>query len=470
MSGRDPAHPWIGEAVALDYANNIDGTPLPDFGDAIRYRQADGGQTSTLAAGESFMAGFFDSEVLLSGDDAVFTFAVVCGPSSSGTLRLSGGVDPDFALDDPGDASQSLGTVAVSGEQVAVSDPLTRDVDDYLTQSVETVVFVECLSGSVVVEQIKMRIWPPGGVAGAWQSAPGFTVDVAVGGVHLVSPATSFDTGLITTGSAAGAWDTAAAELIDNATNRDLSSTDPDFAFPAATVQAALGVAQDIAIPGTWNASGIGGASGSVVQQPDPEQIARANTPNVPAGVYGLDYAWPPDEVPGDWGVEFSEEPSTAWGAATVETTAYTAQPHGDGGSPIYTWTAVPDEAMADPTTLALPATGTPIPALGVSTSTTPPDSRTALLSIWHPILSTAPAHVDMGGGGYQLGILDASIAVTLDDSTVTVPAYLYWAPLAVAYRPLRQWPLDEGNGGTPPRYGGKSTSRLTSKNARGYQ
>jgi hypothetical protein len=36
--------------------------------------------------------------------------------------------------------------------------------------------------------------------------------------------------------------------------------------------------------------------------------------------------------------------------------------------------------------------------------------------------------------------------------------------------RPLRQWPLDEGNGGTPRRYGGRSTSRSTSKNARGYQ
>jgi hypothetical protein len=36
--------------------------------------------------------------------------------------------------------------------------------------------------------------------------------------------------------------------------------------------------------------------------------------------------------------------------------------------------------------------------------------------------------------------------------------------------RPLRQWPLDEGNGGTPRRYGGRSTSRLTSRNARGYQ
>jgi hypothetical protein len=45
------------------------------------------------------------------------------------------------------------------------------------------------------------------------------------------------------------------------------------------------------------------------------------------------------------------------------------------------------------------------------------------------------------------------------------------WLRVVVeSLRPLRQWPLDEGNGGSPRRYGGRSTSRSTSGNARGYQ
>jgi hypothetical protein len=117
--GRTPGHPWVGEAVALDWANPITGTPFADEGAAIRN---DDDATVTLNEGDSFMAGFFDSEMLLSGDDAVFKFALVFAAGSSGTVRLSGGTD-DFTLDDPGDASTPLGEFTVTGAQTNASAP-----------------------------------------------------------------------------------------------------------------------------------------------------------------------------------------------------------------------------------------------------------------------------------------------------------------------------------------------------------
>ncbi len=160
--------PFPGESAALDWANVTAGAPFADGGDAIRYRAG----SSTLTAGDVFVAGFYDSRYVEPGVDAVFSVAVETLAGSSGTLRLSGGPDATFSLGDAEASAHPLGDHVVTGATTLVVALPWVTVADYLTEAVETAVRVECLSGTVDVQQVKLRIWPPTGALGAWSAAP----------------------------------------------------------------------------------------------------------------------------------------------------------------------------------------------------------------------------------------------------------------------------------------------------------
>jgi hypothetical protein len=205
------------------------------------------------------------------------------------------------------------------------------------------------------------------------------------------------------------------------------------------------------------------------VQQPDPLEVMRVNTP-ADFGEYGLDYTWPPDEVPGDLGVDPLADPTTAWGNYTLTTNSLTIYTDGSGGSATVHALTVPDEAFVDPSLVTFPAhAGVDVAALSSSTGLSMPDARTVLVSLAHPFLVAAPLY---GGtaGAWNVGSTTI-VAAPVVDSTVTIPNYRYWSPTAVEEGPLpklRQYHRDDGRGVAPRRaYGG--ASRVHTRRAYGY-
>jgi hypothetical protein len=475
--GRTPGHPWVGESVPLDWANAIDGPAPPLDGAGMRYRirhDYAAGDTFTLGTGDSFIAGFYESSVMLSGDDVVAQFVLVC--DGSGTIRLSGGTDPDWALDDPADATVPMGTHVVSGPTVVVGDPFPSfDVDAYLAQVDETIVFVEGMSGSVEINQVKLRLWPPGGPVGGWVEAPGFDVTEAPSAriASRVDPDELGTGGAAITGAApAAVFADAADELVNDADDAD-KMQDGGGGGAISTIQAAVtaqvAVGEDSDTPGVFTATSIGALTGTVVQQPDPLEVMRVNTP-ADFGEYGLDYTWPPDEVPGDLGVDPLADPTTAWGNYTLTTNSLTIYTDGSGGSATVHALTVPDEAFVDPSLVTFPAhAGVDVAALSSSTGLSMPDARTVLVSLAHPFLVAAPLY---GGtaGAWNVGSTTI-VAAPVVDSTVTIPNYRYWSPTAVEEGPLpklRQYHRDDGRGVAPRRaYGG--ASRVHTRRAYGY-
>lgn len=167
---------FLGESAFLDWANPITGT-LEDEGGAMRHR--DYATTEELVAGDSFIAGFFDYTTLTASDVVEFALAVDVA-SGSATVRFSGGTDPDWALDNPALATVDLGTYTVTTGTTSVPMPFV-DLAEYLLQDVETIVYVEVLAGTIEVDQMRMRIWPPDAMAvgaptsGAWVTSPAYT-------------------------------------------------------------------------------------------------------------------------------------------------------------------------------------------------------------------------------------------------------------------------------------------------------
>jgi hypothetical protein len=466
--GRTPGHPWVGESVVMDLALPVDGSPFSDFGDAIRYRQRNGFDSSTLDAGESFLAGFYDSESLLSGDAVVASFVVVC--SGTGTLRLSTGLDTDLDLVDPGLASTPLGTHTVSGDTVVVATLPSFDVDAYLATPGYTVAFVECLSGSVVIQQIKLRLWPPGGAVGGWADGAAFEATTIPNIASAAQVDGGIDTGTEVGGDAFSAWLIAAQLLVDLTAPGDARALDP-ATIPLSAIEASAQVfasVTEVEVDAEFHANAQGRLTGSIAQQADPVETAQDRALDTLPGTWGLDFMWPPDEVPGDYGVQLVGTPTTAWGESVLTTVVLTPMTDGTGGQPRVIVTPLDDEAFVDRSLVTLPlADGDPIPILGGTTNLDLPVSRTVLVSMSHPSLLTAPLYAGTAGA-YALGVLGSEVSATLEDSIVTVPGFRYWAPTVVARRVLRQLHRDDGQGVTPPRaFGG--ASRIRTRRAYGY-
>lgn len=165
-----------GESLVLDYANPISGS-ITAWGDPMRYRAG----SDTLTSGTSFIAGFYDYRVVddYPGEPVAASVVLVLGAATSGTMRVSYGVDEDFGLDNPALVTQDLGTHAVTGASTLVL-PVTLDLSGLLAFDHEQIAFVEILSGSVEVVQIKFRLWPPSGISGAWVPGPDVTVERGV--------------------------------------------------------------------------------------------------------------------------------------------------------------------------------------------------------------------------------------------------------------------------------------------------
>jgi hypothetical protein len=297
---------FYGESAPLDWANVTTGSPFADDGDALRFRDG----SATVTAGDVFVAGFFDSTYLAPGDEATFAVAVV-HTGGSGTLRLSGGPDPEFDLDETDASTYALGDHAVSGSGTLVVSLPWVTVADYLDQAVETAVRVEVLSGSVTLQQVKLRIWPPGGAVGYWSDTyPGW----ASGGFTLAAShwdeTTILDSGTQSGGSPEAAWDAANAAVTFDDT------IGPTFSLTASTTVTGT---SEVNFPGgvTWEAQHAGTGVVQVVVGVDWRTAYPIN-----GLVEGVDFIIPPDEVPGDASstlVQQIGDGSTEWTGITED-------------------------------------------------------------------------------------------------------------------------------------------------------
>jgi hypothetical protein len=190
---------WYGESYSLDWGKVIAGSAWTDIYDVrLHYYKPD---HHVFAAGDSVIIGSYadpdDWNAFVAYAEPIETRWVIEVRGGSGTLRLHAGVDPNWDYDNTALATQDLGVFAVAGPSTIVSPPLTVvDHSGLAAQNDAVIVWVECLTGSVDVKQVKMRVWPTAGVAGAWVDGPTWTQSRSASILGMVSGkfASSFDT------------------------------------------------------------------------------------------------------------------------------------------------------------------------------------------------------------------------------------------------------------------------------------
>src|SRR6478735_6545004 len=175
---------FYGESYALDWGGIISG---PDW-DFYDVRSHFGTDHHVFSAGDSVIIGSYPDPV---DYDAFMAFTdikvqwVIEVLDGAGTFELSAGMDPTWDYDNPALADQALGSYSVTGPTTLVSEPFTPpDTFRFKDAWDSTIVFIECVSGSIDVKQVKLRVWPTAGPSGAWTTTSDTQTVVGTGSVH----------------------------------------------------------------------------------------------------------------------------------------------------------------------------------------------------------------------------------------------------------------------------------------------
>jgi hypothetical protein len=190
---------WYGESYQL-YGGGVLAGSAVDFSDWYDHYDD---TSHTLTAGDDVIVGSYadpaDSTEFAAFADPIEVRWVIEVLSGSGTLELSAGLDPDWAFENPGLATQTLGTLTAAGAGTLVSAPVTVvDHAELIAQTSAVIARIQCTSGSIDVAQVKLRVWPTAGVAGAWVPAgDGTAVNAAVRRWNDLGVPDSNETGLL---------------------------------------------------------------------------------------------------------------------------------------------------------------------------------------------------------------------------------------------------------------------------------
>lgn len=192
--------PWTdgdfyGEALPIDNAKDVTGDavatgstkPGDTVGEALTYLYFDN-HTLTASSGDSFLASVYPDWYYLQPTSlTVFTLVIELATGSSGTFRIKSGTDPDWNLTSASLATNDCGTfTAVPGRiLVPVSNFTTSLMYNYEAQPL---FLVEVLTGTVVIKQMRLRMWPPGGPLGNWANEPDFTTTTTAVRYHVSGP------------------------------------------------------------------------------------------------------------------------------------------------------------------------------------------------------------------------------------------------------------------------------------------
>lgn len=484
---------FVGEAVGTFSSDLPIGTELGARGD---------GQTVTLAAGalDDVLLGYGTYTTLLEDSAAVFQL-VLLALSGSASIRVTYGTDPDYG----GRRTQctlTAGTFTVGTGETEVDLP-GWTVPVYWNGDVQHLVRLEVLSGSVVLDQARLRIWPPGGYGGGWSST--VTPTSPTGPLPLDSwvrhePLTAFTTDPPGSAPDRVLWPADDADRDDAFTTAQaLALTDleaADEAFPrfittstafGDTVLSAGGGASVVRHHGEVGTNYAQGAVGSATAFQQRTYATLSTGASNPAGTQGVDWVRHPDRTPDDdsANAEIVGAPSWSWAQDTMTwqiqsastvggvahpltggyylTVRYIADPpatYYDGPDRRATWSPI-----ATPGDLIAAVSGADvgdalIPTGGAEITLPPISGRVVELEASHdinfgfvdhvdeygdPADLTTPRH-DAGAGSIQFY---GGTYTTFSPSTRTgyqplsyyvLPApYRYWSPTVAARVPL-QW------------------------------
>lgn len=402
-----------GESLSVDSYTNVSGAPVGSI-EAIQLRAG----SSTFAAGDSVE---LSSDLLwqyLGPSDPVVVSWVVEVLSGSGTLTFSEGM---------GDTGTSLGSQSVTGPATVVVPSVAIDAADVYSGT-DARLLLGCTSGTLEVQQVKLRVWPPEGAAGAWSDTyPSWQIDGAIAGTRVQR---SFEETTFTNAGAAADWSAAIAA--------GQAHADEPWAS-GATFQAAPHLFGSLAtIRADENI--VDGTSSGAFQVQDLAAVVVDKTPGEGGEidpslglVEGVDWVVPPTEVAWD-AVEVLDstgERSSAWLNVGVHVKGDTGT---EGAATI---TAQP--APADLENLASwPDTGATVLAYGDNALATPAGDR-ILFAGSHLWMTNAP---DFPGGTNVTLSADWQWALGVGDPDtpefqplsyrVTYPPYRVWNPAAI--------------------------------------
>jgi len=444
---------FYGESIGIDRRTNLVGSAVANVVD-VQLRAG----SATFTAGDSTrFASDLGYDYLSPGDPAVVSWVVEV-LSGSGTFSFAEGI---------GNTATSLGSQAVTGpaQIVLASSAITAA---NVIADVDARLLVTCTSGTVVVQQVKLRVWPPEGVAGGWSDPyPSWSDEDPVNAARTDRFISADTSGA---GSAAAEW-AAVIALAQTAVDEPWASTvDPlisplriGHSFETVTINAIEG--------------GGGTSSGSFSMSLAALRVSSnpGEGPQVDPSlglVAGVDYIWPPDEVNFD-----SAAMIQGLGARSWEWTNVGVWLSGDTGTDGVALLAV-DDAPTDLDFASWPDSSASPLAPGQNGLTMPP-GEVAVFAESHSWLFDGPdfpggsaAEEVPAGWGMAFGVGDPDGDAFAPLSVrVTFPPYRLWSPVAVppaVLRKVRQFHRDTGDGVAPPRaFGG--ASRIRTGRAYGY-
>jgi hypothetical protein len=459
--------PFPGESLGVDYAQHIGGDEITS---ALRPRAG----SDTLASGEEWRAWVYPGgpTYLESDAEPVVVSWVVEVASGTVTLGASMGMDPSWG--DTGAAHPtSLGTHTVTGPATLVL-ATTITAADVLTGDDAPMLVLQATSGSAVVQQVKLRVWPPGGAAGGWSDTlAGFYSGAGTNPTIYAQTLIPLLEGSEVGGSAEAAWDA----LIAVVSGTPAPTYDDTYAL------ASIG------------ALGGGVTTASVIFNGDDEWEARAET-NAgsltiligadPDGAYPIsddlteevDYIRPPTEVQDDYAAWVQQDGSASvdWidATATVDLTEPT------NGVALVT-VHVASDAVDDLTVTPIGLTEADIPGVAFDAGGTgfafdpgAPVTDTVPLATGGRYIVVSVAHIfdaSLAWPGWNPVTIGASESevnssgVTSElKSRVSLPPYRVWNPTVAAVYPMRLMQRGDGLGMGSSRVLGAGTRQSSTR------
>ena len=481
--------PYPGESLGLlDAVEIIGGTQDGTLAGDVTYRGAqftDSAPSRTITPGATWklFADGYSPNIDDPGIDAVYSWVVEV-LSGSGTLTLAEVLDPSYGDYDVA-VTHSLGSHTVTGPTTLVVPAESFTVLNGWNGDGAFVLQVQS-SGAVEVQQVKLRLWPPGGAIGGWSDQPGFDTEPAMPGIR--GAFVGREGVSVTDSPPEAAWDAAMAALV--AVGGGTDGAGPHPLTPGFGIVGGHPTAQPEVLPQVTITASLDTLSANVDAAPNGAMAALAapdpadESPINPDLVDGVDFIRPPEEVQGDSQhyAQWSGARDLVWenATATVVVTGSTNPLEGPTVTATYPGA---DPVVADEIADDI-AEGGALATAGTTDTITPisltPAGRWILTSVSHSMTTTPPPWPGYAPFAGDL-LMQCNWTVHFGTGTpgvdfqsirthVAMPPYQVWNPDVVVevIRKVRQFHRDDGLGVTPPRaFGG--ASRIRTGRAYGY-
>lgn len=466
--------PFPGESVLIQDAADVTGSPDGSLWEDIVWRAG----SRTLASGSEWRAFVYPGDVDYLEETGLDCTVAWVLEVLSGTVTVAAveGLDPTF-VDYGATLGTSLGSHTITGPGSLVI-PSTFTADDVLDAAGVLQLGITATSGSVDVQQIKLRVWPAAGVAGAWVTRPGWESTPQIAGVRRAD-VTRYAAHV--TGDYESSWDATVADVASQsgvaAGPHDFVGLAPTGSGPSAHVvgeEASWAVTQSYLGGTDYHTNATLAADIWLVEGSDWTGFGHID----PALVDGVDYTRPPTEVRDEDESYIAPQlgsGSVAWdnaGAVIVQSPRFV--PQGDvtvATDSTETLTIVGSGSTVTVTVNLIDA-GTALPEPSVAGEQTPvtmpSDARWLLLHVSHTAALNPPEWP--GTPGVNIGV-DWETHLGVGDPTTeafapittwaSMPPFQVWNPEAVptetAY-PMRLMQRGDGLGMGSGRVFGAAT------------